>query len=218
LCFPFAAESPSLRLDTLSAYWKAFSVLNLVSLFRADERPIRQRVQDVRSTVHRFPMVSRCANALQEDRSVSELCADEKRMPDLSPRLGVRWEIILSSLIYSAHSVCSRVHECPRFFLKPNFSVPGKSRKISLVLVVVTLYHRVPCVNKLNWTVSSQLLLVMNFPQCITQKLIAVFRYNFNAAGHRVGPGKTFWCVLEKSWNFLSINVCELCEFCMFDC
>ena len=50
----------------------------------ADKRPIWQGMQDVRAPIHRFQMVSWGKNAVQEDGSLSELCEDEKRLPDLS--------------------------------------------------------------------------------------------------------------------------------------
>ena len=45
----------------------------------------------MRSSIHCVPMVSWGENALQEDGSLSELCKDEKCLPDLPPWLGIRY-------------------------------------------------------------------------------------------------------------------------------
>ena len=90
-------------------WWRA-----LVTVF-ADKRPIRQRVQDMRATVHRFPMVSRCKNALQEDRSLSELCKDEKCLPDMPSWLGIwyvldSFGLLLQSIIYRGLTLLQFMH------------------------------------------------------------------------------------------------------------
>jgi hypothetical protein len=55
-----------------------------------DEGKVRIRVQDLSATVHHVPLVSRTQNAIQEDRSLSNLRSSQERLSNVLVGLGVR--------------------------------------------------------------------------------------------------------------------------------
>ncbi len=80
------------KFRNLDLYLSSSTFSKLISaLSFADQREIRKGMQNLCQTIHNLQVVSRRANAIQENGSLSNVFKTEKHLSDMSPRFRVRW-------------------------------------------------------------------------------------------------------------------------------